>query len=118
MRGPVTDNLSPADQEVIRLCLVAAVNGPYFPDEEFHSLIGLERDDVASVLAAWPMEPDVQADGYASAREVQGVAITNVLVNLLGYPHDHHGEAFHKGLGATEEQVKEALSRLREVTRQ
>ena len=57
----------------------ATVQGPFFPDWEFPTLFGLERDEVAEVLSRWPDVDD--------AREIDRVAINNSLNNLLGYPH-------------------------------
>jgi hypothetical protein len=72
--------LSDAETDLIGQCLKAAVDGPFFPDWEFHSLVGLERSEVAEVSDEWPSTSD-------GAR--QRVAVGNVLNNLLGYPVDH-----------------------------
>jgi len=62
----------------VRQALTAAVTGPFFPDWEFATLFGLDRDEVRAVLAAWPETDDPTA---------QLTAVTNALNNLLGYPH-------------------------------
>ena len=105
--------LTPADREVIRLCLAATVDGPFFDDREFHTLFGLHRTDVASVLAKWPAEPSVVPGTYESAEPAQRVAVNNALNNLLGYPHGYRGEAFLQLVGASETQVAATLSRWR-----
>jgi len=74
------DRLSSEDVEVVRECLTAAVRGPFFPDWEFQTLFGLERDGVAAVLERWP-DPECPED--------QDVAVTNALNYLLHYPHKH-----------------------------
>ena len=70
---------SEADRKLIRECLVASVEGPFFPDWEFSLLFWLERAEVAAVLQAWPdvgeRDPCVR------------LAVNNALNNLLGYPH-------------------------------
>jgi hypothetical protein len=71
--------LSSEEREIVRRCLNAAVNGPFFPDWEFHALFGLTRAEVAAVLLAWP---DSDHAG------VQDIAVANSINNLLGYPHD------------------------------
>jgi hypothetical protein len=78
--GPATqlDRLSAKDVEVVRECLTAAVRGPFFPDWEFQTLFGLEREDVAAVLERWP-DPKCPED--------QDVAVMNALNYLLHYPH-------------------------------
>lgn len=72
------DRLSSTDIHLVQECLNAAVDGPFFPDWEFHILMGLERDDVRQVASEWP------ATLNADTRDL---AVTNVLNNLLGYPH-------------------------------
>lgn len=68
------------DSEVIRQCLFAAANGPFFPDWEFGTLFGLDRDEVRQIAEAWPV--------WENERE-QSRAVSNALNNLLGYPHKH-----------------------------
>lgn len=72
------ERLSLRDRKIVRDCLTAAVRGPFFPESEFYALIGLERDEVEQVLAAWPDARDP---------DDQDVAVNNVLNWLLGYPH-------------------------------
>lgn len=47
-------NLDEAEREVVRECLRATVEGPFFPDWEFSTIFGLERDEVRRVLLSWP----------------------------------------------------------------
>jgi hypothetical protein len=97
------DRLSADDIEVVRQCLIAAFDGPFFPDCEFHTLIGLTRTEVATVSAEWPTCADEKA---------QDVAVRNVLNNLLGYPHGGHG-AWSAYITATEADVAGVLARWR-----
>lgn len=71
--------VEPEDSEIIRQCLIAAVDGPFFPDWEFHTLFGFERDEIRRIAHRWP---DWHDDNEKS------VAVGNTLNNLLGYPHD------------------------------
>jgi hypothetical protein len=66
------------DTRVIGECLLAAADGPFFPDWEFHILFGLERDEVREVARAWPTTDDP---------ERQRNAVNGSLNMLLGYPH-------------------------------
>jgi hypothetical protein len=95
--------LSAREVEVVRQCLAAAVEGSFFPDWEFHTLMGLDRDTVAAVLAAWPGGDDANT---------QDVAVNNVLNNLLGYP-PHQGEAWRQYITATRAEVAAVLARWR-----
>jgi len=71
----LTDN----ERRVVFECLRAAVDGPFFPDWEFHTLFGLHRQEVARIVAALPNIDD--------SDESVSLAINNAMGNLLGYPH-------------------------------
>lgn len=74
---PLTD-LDERERDVVRQCLKAAVESPFFPEWEFGTIFGLERDDVRRVLMSWP---DISEADDCVVR-----AINNSLNNLLGYP--------------------------------
>jgi hypothetical protein len=97
-------DLTAPEQEVVRRCLVAAVEGPFFPDWEFHALFGLERSEVAAVLGRWP---DV-----ANQDQTAQLAINNSMNNLLGYPHGMPG-AFREWLGVPEDELRQIFSKWR-----
>jgi len=73
------DHLSDADKAVVGQALRAAVDGPFFPEWEFHTLFGLARSEVRAVADAWPNVDSTDAN--------VALAINNSLVNLVGYPH-------------------------------
>jgi hypothetical protein len=75
---PLSD-LTLAEQEVVRQCLHAAAKGPFYPDWEFHTLFGVDRDAVVKVLAAWPRVDDSEEDTL--------LAINNSMNLLFMYPH-------------------------------
>jgi hypothetical protein len=97
------DRLSPRDTEIVRECLAAAVNGPFFPEWEFRLLIGLERYEVERVLGAWPDR---------SNSDDQDLAVNNVLNNLLGYPH-HEDDAWAAYISSERSEVASILARWR-----
>jgi hypothetical protein len=74
---PLT-TLDEREREVVRECLRAAVEGPFFPDWEFETLFGLDREEVKHVLLSWP--------SLNEADESTALAINNSMNNLLGYP--------------------------------
>jgi hypothetical protein len=97
-------NLTGADVIVVRECLRAAVEGPFFPDWEFSTLIGgMSRDEVAAVLERWPdpANPDKQ-----------DVAVNDVLNMLLGYPHRRE-DVWPDFISVGREEVAQALTRWR-----
>lgn len=75
---PLRD-LKASELEVVRDCLRAAVEGPFFPDWEFASLFGLDRRKLMSILQSGP---DLNENDEAVV-----LAINNSFNNLLGYPH-------------------------------
>jgi hypothetical protein len=95
-------HLSKDDLRIIRECLVAAVEGPFFPEWEFSTLFGLERADVAKVMHSWP---DVSGED-----KTVKVAVSNAIGNLVGYPH---GEDLAQYVSATPEHLLETLKRWR-----
>lgn len=75
---PLAD-LNPEEREVVKSCLRAAAEGPFFPDWEFATLFGVKRDEVKAILARWPDLDD--------SDETVACAINGSFNNLLGYPH-------------------------------
>lgn len=73
--------LSLTEQEIatLRECMLGAANGKYFPNWEFHALIGADREEVRREAASWPETADA---------ETQVMILVNSLGNLLHYPHD------------------------------
>lgn len=98
----LTQPLSDAEQELVRQCLNAVVNGPFFPDWEFHSLFGVTRDEAQLIATAWPNGND----------EEQGRLVVNALNNLLRYPHGQMA-AWRRYISSSEEEVAAVLRKFR-----
>jgi hypothetical protein len=98
------DHLSEMDKVIIGQALRASVDGPFFPDWEFHTLFGLERSAVRAIADAWP-------ELTAPAENVT-LAVNNSLNNLLGYPHRKEG-VWSEWLSVDPRQLNELFSRLR-----
>ena len=93
-----------ADIQVFKESLIAAAHGPFFPEWEFHSLFGLDRDRVASI-----------ADSFSPATPLKGdvaLALNNAMGNLLGYPHDQES-AWPRWLSVTPEELQVIFLRRR-----
>jgi hypothetical protein len=71
-------NLDDRERKVVRECLRAVVEGPFFLDWEFKTLLGLDREDVRHDLLSWPTLDETD--------ESTVLAINNSMNNLLGYP--------------------------------
>ncbi|QDF03971.1 hypothetical protein [Myxococcus xanthus] len=93
------------DEKIIEECLRAAVEGPFFPDWEFPVLFGLDRAEVAAILASWPVWDDPAK---------QKLAINNSLNNLLGYPHKKWA-LWPQYISASPEEVKAVFARWRKA---
>ena len=100
---PVSRLLDARSIDVVRECLLAAADGPFFPDWEFQTLIGVDRETVRHVHRAWP-DQTVAEDDFASA-------VRGSLNNLLGYPHGCEKE-WGKHISADPEEVRSTLKKL------
>lgn len=98
--------LSEDEKRVILECLKAAAEGPFFPDWEFHTLFGLERNEMAEIVAAWPR--------IDWSLEKVIVAMNNSMNNLLGYPHGCE-EEWARYISVTAEEVARVFSKWRQV---
>ena len=93
-------DLNRTDVDLIKRCLLVAAEAPMFPDWEFATLFGLERDEVRHVAREWPDVDDHD--------EMVVLAVNNSLGNLAGYPH---GADLVKTVDATPEQLLDVLNR-------
>lgn len=50
------DDLTVAERKIVHECLRASVEGPFFPDWEFGTIFGIEREEVEEVLRFCPNE--------------------------------------------------------------
>jgi len=96
-------NLDEKAREVIRECLRATAEGPFYPDWEFGTIFGLERADVKRILMAWPEVNE--ADDYVVK------AINNSLNNILGYPARNKEEMWPKFISVTPAAVARILDK-------
>ena len=95
------DELS--DLDVIGQCLRAAADGPFFPDWEFHTLFGFEREEIRRIAERWPeWDDDVE----------QADAINATLNNLLAYPHQRW-DAWHDYVAPVSSEVACVYARWR-----
>ena len=81
-------NLDEREREVVRECLRATVEGPFFPDWEFSIIFGLERDVVRQIYLSWPTLDE--------ADECVARAINNSFNNLIGYPAKNKREIWQE----------------------
>lgn len=101
----------PKNVDVLGPCLRVAVDGPYFPDWEFHTLMGLSRDEMRAIADAWPSPPIEALMGYESPEHAQRVAVNNAANSLVGgYPHGVAQPALEKDLDCTFSDVARALT--------
>jgi len=80
----IIEKLSPQERNVVRECLRAAVDGAFFPDWEFQTLIGVPREKVRSIADQWP--------GVDFSDPAVAAGIVGTMNNLLAYPHGRNAE--------------------------
>jgi hypothetical protein len=97
-------NLTDDQRDLVKQCLRAAVDGPYFPDWEFGTLIGATRDEIREIIASWP---EVPKDKLYLVRSVLG--------NLQGYPHGEEVR-IEGGLIVSETVLEQLRVKLKGVT--
>ena len=100
------ESLTDRDGEVLRACLRAAAEGPFFPDWEFRTLFGLDRDELSGVSKSWPESEDPQ-DQFA--------AVAGAMANLLGYPH-RRDDVWSEFIPASRTEVEDLLWKIREAS--
>jgi len=96
--------LNDDEKRAVFECLHAAVDGPFFPEWEFHTLFGLHRHEVARVVAALPDIDD--------SEESVSLAINNAMNNLLGYPHGKEA-AWQHFISVPEDEVRRIFDKWR-----
>lgn len=99
-----TLDLDPNTLRITKECLRAAVEGPFFPNWEFRTLMGVDRETVRVVMEAWPAR--------TVASEEFACAVVNSLTWLVLYPHGQT-EAWGRYISVGPEGVRRALDRLR-----
>ncbi|MEQ1775594.1 MAG: hypothetical protein ABL891_17595 [Burkholderiales bacterium] len=96
--------LSAHDHKIIAEALRAAAEGPFFPDWEFHTLFGLEREEVRAYAKSYHPATDVPVK--------MGYAVHNAIGNLLGYPHGKESE-WSNWLSVTRSELNAVFERWR-----
>ena len=96
--------MEPGTLKVAKECLRAAVEGPFFPDWEFHTLMGVSRAEARMVLDTWPVRT-VEPEAFRCA-------ILSSLGHLVCYPHGEE-EAWGRYISVEPEEVLRAAERLR-----
>jgi len=101
------ENLSPDEINIVKHSLRATVEGSFFPDWEFETLIGVDRGTVKNVQEVFPLRT-VGPEEFVCA-------VFGSMRNLLGYPHGKDEELttfVPEGASA----IRSTLDRLNELT--
>jgi len=98
------EHMSDQDKKVIGEALRAAVDGPFFPEWEFHTLFGLTTHEVRTITHAWP---NVGLNDRTVA-----LAVNNSFNNLLAYPH-RQDFLWSQWISVDREELEELYSRIR-----
>jgi hypothetical protein len=105
----VTTLIDPAEAGIVRGCLRAAAEGPFFPDAGFQHQMGIDRRGMRAILEAWPVQtlPDP-----VFARTLR-VALTSLLALPEGYPNDYVWSFY---IPAAREEVAKILRKLTDAS--
>lgn len=98
---PVLSELNNSELDIARACIDGAVNGPFFEEWEFQTLMGITRGEMRKVLEGWPHN--------LTSRDAD-LAVHNAATNLSGYPHGRDGDLGNYGIDRTA--IKRLLDRL------
>jgi hypothetical protein len=98
------ERLSKRDSQTVGELLRAPADGPFFPDWEFHTLFGLDRDQVRKIADDWPLA--------TAPPENVVLAVNNSINNLLGYPH-RKNNAWGKWISVDQNTIRDLFDRLR-----
>ncbi len=98
-----TETLTFEEKQLVGRCLREAVDGPYFPDWEFGTLVGASKPEIGAIASSWVSGQPV------STSDVQ--LICSVLGNFLGYPHGYTTE-LERATGATMTNVEDVRRKL------
>lgn len=82
----VNVDLSKDEKKFLDRCLLLAIEGDFFPDWEFSSLVGVDRDYISQ---------NIEKTSYSQGQDYEFRALALACIgNLLSYPHgkDHQVE--------------------------
>ena len=94
------------DKKVVAECLRAACDGPFFPEEEFHTLMGIDRQALEHLLLQLP---NIDWDNKNNQ-----CIFSNCLNNLLGYPHGED-DALTNFLSGDLHSVEKSLRKIQQI---
>lgn len=97
------NNLPENEKDMVLKCLIAATEGPFFPDWEFGTIMCCNRDKIREVINKWD-ELDKSSD------EITTIMIS-VMNNLTGYPHREE-EALKQYVSVDEATLREIMDKL------
>jgi hypothetical protein len=101
------DTLSADERALIGRCLRAAVEGPFFDEAEFPTLIGVTRTEARRLAFAWPT--------VSHTDETVASAVNNMLLNLFGYPHGDEA-AWAQLIGVSQSEIRGVWAKWRAST--
>lgn len=93
--------LNQDEKTIVKECLNAVINGPFIPDWEFQTLLGLTRSELTAIFEHWPQVLEQRAL----------VGIRNALGNLIGYPIDNE-EKWPEYISVSKEKVSEIFEKI------
>lgn len=87
------EHLSSDEVEIVRQCLVAVAEGPFFSDDDAEILMGSSKREFCRVSRAWPRVNPSEAS-----------LVSIILLNIVMYPHGR-GAAWSRYIAASPSEV-------------
>lgn len=100
------DDLQDDQVQLVAACLLAAANGPFFPESEFRTVLGFERAEIKAFARTWPASDD---------EHEEFLAINSSINNLLGYPHRKNDE-WSKWIPVARDELDAFFNKTREAS--
>ena len=90
---------------IVKECLKASLDGPFFPDWEYETLIGAKKSEIEKIIQGLP---NIHENKYDITQ-----VICSCLGNLIGYPHGREDE-WEKYVSANYNDVLNIIAKLKQ----
>jgi hypothetical protein len=104
-------HLTKDEQQIVLRCIRAIVEGPFLCEGDFHSIIGLERSEAATVASRWPSVDESEEDVHLAINNSM-----NALLIWFGWQDEDPASGstlLRHWTGATPEEIERVFEKWR-----
>jgi hypothetical protein len=94
-------------ENIILQCFNAAIEGPFFPEWEFHTLMGFTRKEINLIYLNFK-EKHIIDENFK-------IALSNLLGNLLYYPHNQSQKIWDKYIHMSKKELEALVNQIKEL---